>query len=56
MYITVSTVKKAIKEKGKRSSKEFILALDMMVAGIVEKAIADETEKKTLDANSLPTV
>ena len=49
--IKASEVRKAIKEGGKRCSKDAIEALERHVQGIVQKLIADHNAgKKTIDA------
>lgn len=50
-FIKASEVKKLIKESGKRTSKDFIQALDHYVEEMVKKAAAEHNGgKKTVDA------
>jgi hypothetical protein len=50
-FIKASEVKKAIKEGGKRGSKEFLAAFDHAVEQLLQKCIREHNGgKKTLDA------
>lgn len=50
-YIKPSTVRKAVKAAGKRTSKEFLDALDRYVERAIQRAAAEHNGgKKTLDA------
>jgi len=50
--IKASEVRKAIKEAGKRCSKDALVALDFHVQSLVEKLISEHNAgKKTIDAS-----
>lgn len=53
MIINVAQVKKIVKEKNRRTGKDFIEALDKHVTEVVQKAVALESKKMTLEAEDL---
>ena len=55
-YLRVSSVKKLVKDSGRRSGKEFVEELDRIVGQIVDRACKAESKKKTLEASVVRTV
>lgn len=53
MIINAAQVKKIVKEKNRRTGKDFLLALDKHVNELVQKVIALESKKITLEAEDL---
>lgn len=52
MYIKPSAIRKVVKSGGKRTSAEFLAALDRYVERAIARAIAEHNGgKKTLDAS-----
>lgn len=52
-YLRVSSIKKLVKENGRRSGKDFIKELDIVVSELVIRACKTKSKKKTLNSSVL---